>query len=158
MKVAALELSYKGYLGSLEASIEDGCLHGRILFIDDLITYEGDTVPAIQIAFQQAVDRYFAHCERTGKQPNRPYSGTFNVRIGPELHSRAAKAAHLKKVKLNEYVKQAIQWAIETNGVVTHEHHHQHDVNVTVERAGTPMTVVAGMGPPSWKNPNVKLN
>ena len=154
--MALTELSYKGYVGSIEASIEDACLHGRILFIDDLISYEGDTIPSIQTAFQEAVDRYLAHCKRVGKHPNKPYSGTFNIRIGAELHSKAAKLAHLKKIKLNELVKQAIQSAIEMNGVITHEHHHQHSINVTVEGGGSAMTVLAGMGKPSWQKANVK--
>jgi predicted HicB family RNase H-like nuclease len=156
MQMAQTELSYKGYIGSVEISIEDACLHGRILFIDDLVTYEGNDVPSIQEAFQEAVDRYLAHCQRVGKVANKPYSGSFNVRIGPELHSKAAKAAHQKNIKLNEFVKRAIKSAIDMDGVITHEHRHQHDVNVTVQDPGTTMTMLAGMGTPTWKNPNVR--
>lgn len=129
--MALPELSHNDYVGSIEVSIEDACLHGRILFIDDLVTYEGETVHEIRVAFQDAVDRYLAYCQRVGKPANKPYSGTFNVRIGCELHSKAAKVAHVKKIKLNEFVKQAIQAAIDMNGVVTH--HHQHDVNVKLQ-------------------------
>lgn len=71
-------MSYKGYLGSIEASVEDACLHGKLLFIDDLITYEGDTVPALVDAFRAAVDDYLAYCEETGKQANKTFSGSFN--------------------------------------------------------------------------------
>jgi predicted HicB family RNase H-like nuclease len=126
--MALPELTHNGYIGSIEVSVEDACLHGRILFIDDLVTYEGESVPEIRTAFQDAVDRYLAHCQRVGKPASKPYSGTFNVRIGPELHSKAAKVAHLKKIKLNEFVKQSIQAAIDMDGVVTH--HHQHDISV----------------------------
>jgi len=129
--MAQPELTYNGYTGSIEVSVEDDCLHGRIRFIDDLVTYEGGSVSEIRAAFQDAVDRYLAHCQRVGKSANKPYSGTFNVRIGPELHSKAAKVAHLKKIKLNEFVKQAIRAAIDMEGVVTH--HHQHDINVNLQ-------------------------
>lgn len=124
------ELTYKGYAGSIEVSIEDGCLHGRILFIDDLVTYEGQTISEIQSAFEAAVDRYLAHCERIGKLANKPYSGTFNVRIGAELHGKAAKLASRKGMKLNEFIRLAVQGAVENNGVVRHLH--QHDINVNV--------------------------
>lgn len=154
--MALSELNYKGYIGSVEISIEDACLHGRILFIDDLVTYEGDSVPGIQEAFQEAVDRYLGHCQRVGKPANKPYSGTFNVRIGSELHSKAARVAHLKKIKLNEFVKLAIKAAIDLDGVITHEHHHQHSVNVMFDGGGTTMTVLAGMSTPSWENPSAK--
>ena len=157
--MALSELTYRGYTGSIETSIEDDCLHGRILFIDDLISYEGDTVPATRAAFQDAVDRYLAHCKRVGKDPNKPFSGTFNVRIGREWHSKAAKAAYKKNVKLNEFVKQAIQSAIETNGVISHEHHHQHqhDVTVSIDSASPAVTMFAGMGTPIWQTQDVEL-
>ena len=156
--MAQTELAYKGYTGSVEVSIEDACLHGRILFIDDLVTYEGNDVPELQAAFEAAVDRYLVHCERVGKSANKPFSGTFNVRIGPELHGLAARAASRKSIKLNEFVKQAIQAAIASDGIITHEHHHQHDVNVKVDDGSRKMTVVAGMRTPSWENTNAKTH
>ena len=154
--MAQTELAYKSYTGSIDISVEDACLHGRILFIDDLVTYEGNSVPELKAAFEAAVDRYLTHCERVGKSPNKPFSGTFNVRIGPELHGQAARVASRKSIKLNEFVKQAMQAAIARDGIIKHEHHHQHDVNVKVDDGSTKMTVVAGMRAPSWENPNAK--
>ena len=154
--MALSDLTYKGYIGSIEVSIEDICLHGRILFVDDLVTYEGNNVTEIRAAFQDAVDRYLNHCQRVGKAANKPYSGTFNVRIGPELHSKAARVAHQKKIKLNEFVKLAIQAAIDTDRVITHKHQHQHNVNVIVEGDGTTTTVLARMETPLWETPDAK--
>ena len=65
-------LSYKGYTGTIDASVEDNCLHGRILFIDDVIAYEGTAVDDIKLSFEKAVDRYLAYCEETGKPANVP--------------------------------------------------------------------------------------
>lgn len=103
------ELTYEGFTGSIEISVEDGCLHGRIQFIDDLITYEGNTISEIKSAFNGAVARYLEHCKKIGKSPNRPYSGSFNVRTGPELHRLAAQKAASKGISLNQLVTQAIQ-------------------------------------------------
>ncbi|HUW38832.1 MAG TPA: type II toxin-antitoxin system HicB family antitoxin [Rhodocyclaceae bacterium] len=151
------ELAYKDYAGSVEVSIEDGCLHGRILFIDDMVTYEGQTVPEIQTAFEAAVERYLAHCERVGKAADKPYSGTFNVRIGAELHGKAAKLASRKGVKLNEFVRQAVQAAVENDGVV--RHHHKHDINVNVHSSDdVPMKGIATASsdqPALWERINV---
>lgn len=105
--------SYKGYTGSIEVSVEDGCLHGEILFIDDIITYEGIGVEELRTAFTEAVDRYISYCEETGKPANKPYSGTFNVRIGKELHRKAAQKAYLEGKKLNEFVTQCIRKNLE---------------------------------------------
>lgn len=149
------ELTHNGYIGSIEVSVEDACLHGRILFIDDLVTYEGESIPEIRTAFQDAVDRYLAHCKRVGKSASKPYSGTFNVRIGSELHSKAAKVAHMKKINLNEFVKQAIQAAIDMDGVVTH--HHQHDVNVKLQGTDEPLLklVASASGESIWEKASV---
>jgi len=106
--MAAPELTYKGYTGSIEVSIEDECLHGRVLFIDDLITYEGNTIKEITAAFENATDGYIAYCTKTGKPANKPYSGTFNVRIGPLRHRVLAELAHRQEMSINEVLCSAI--------------------------------------------------
>lgn len=126
-------MQYQGYSGSVEVSFDDGCLHGRILFIDDLITYEGDTPPELLSNFEGAVDRYIADCQETGRPANKPYSGTFNVRIGPELHKQAAQSAFQAGVKLNEFVTNAVRQAVEMVGGIHINHHHEHDVKVTLK-------------------------
>ena len=152
------ELAYKDYAGSVEVSIEDECLHGRILFIDDVVTYEGQSLPEVRTAFEAAVDRYLAHCERTGKPANKPYSGTFNVRIGQELHGMAAKLAGRNGVKLNEFVRQAVQAAVENDGTVRHIHQHKHDVTVKVRHEEASLTGYAVSGQETWGKASVLYN
>ncbi|MGC8491122.1 MAG: type II toxin-antitoxin system HicB family antitoxin [Syntrophobacteraceae bacterium] len=101
-------LHYKGFSGSVRASIEDSCLHGRILFIEDLVTYEADTIPQLKTEFESAVDDYLITCQRLGRKPNKPLSGTFNVRIGPELHQKVARHAALNGTTINDVVKKAV--------------------------------------------------
>lgn len=98
------ELKYKGYSGSAEVSVEDDCLHGRILFIDDLITYEAESIPELKVEFQGAVERYLAYCEQIGKLASKPYSGSFNVRIGPDRHKALSQHAARNGITLNEAV------------------------------------------------------
>lgn len=127
-------LKYKGYAGSIEISLADGCLHGQILFIDDLITYEGETVPELQKGFASSVDRYLAYCNKKGKPANKPYSGTFNVRIGQELHRKAAQEARKRNISLNDYVSQAVHKAVDQNDILKVEHTHHHCFTTTGER------------------------
>lgn len=65
-------LSYKGYTGSLQVSVEDNCLYGRIEGIDDLVTYEAQTVEEARAAFQEAVDHYLQTCAELGEPVNQP--------------------------------------------------------------------------------------
>lgn len=61
-------LEYKGYLGSVAYSDEDGVLHGRLEFIRDLVTYEGKDAKGIRAAFREAVDDYLELCEAEGRK------------------------------------------------------------------------------------------
>jgi predicted HicB family RNase H-like nuclease len=146
-------LAYKGYTGTIEASIEDGCLHGQILFITDIITYEGNTVDDIKTSFEEAVDHYLAYCQNTGKPANKPYSGTFNVRVGQDLHRKAVEVAYNQSITLNDFVAQSIKNAIEKNGVIKLEHTHHHNIIITDNQTST--TVVATMEKPlAWEKLN----
>jgi predicted HicB family RNase H-like nuclease len=119
--------SYKGYTGSADISIEDNCLFGRILFIEDIISYEGDNPGSLEVEFRAAVDRYLAYCASTGKSANKPYSGTFNVRVGIETHRHACIAAAEYGVNLNEFVCMAIEEKlIQSSSPVIKEVHHHH--------------------------------
>lgn len=50
--------SYKGYYGSVEYSHEDQIYHGRILGINDLICYEGESTEDLWESFKEAVIWY----------------------------------------------------------------------------------------------------
>lgn len=51
-------LEYRGYLGSVEYSVEDQCYHGKIYDIEDLVSYEGNTIEELMADFRNAVDDY----------------------------------------------------------------------------------------------------
>ena len=65
-------VKYKGYRGSIEASVEDKCLLGQLPFIRPLVSYEGNAVAELQHAFKEAVDDYLAHCNKQDIQPDKP--------------------------------------------------------------------------------------
>jgi predicted HicB family RNase H-like nuclease len=104
-------LKYKGYHGSTEYSLEDDCLHGRLLGINDIITYEGNSVKEIKTAFKDSVDDYLAFCKQTGKNPNKPYSGKMMFRVDPKVHAKAALAAQLKGISLNQWAEEVLREA-----------------------------------------------
>lgn len=105
-------MKFKGYHGSIEFSIEDDCLHGRLLGIDDIITYEGNSVKEIKVAFKEAVDDYLVFCKELGKSPDKPYSGKVMFRIDPKVHAKAALAAQMKGVSLNQWAEEILEKAV----------------------------------------------
>lgn len=100
--------SYKNYYGTIETDEKNLILHGKILFINDLVTYEADSMPQLKIEFETAVDDYLETCKEIGKQPDKAFSGSFNIRISPELHKKLSLYAVENKISLNESVTIAV--------------------------------------------------
>lgn len=101
-------LEYKTYYGEVHFSAEDEVFYGKIIGINDLVTFEGSTVKELKKAFNEAVDDYLDTCKELGKEPEKTYKGSFNVRIPSELHRQAARHAALRKMTLNDFVRYAI--------------------------------------------------
>ena len=101
-------LEYKTYYAEVHFSAEDEVFHGKIIGINDLVNFEGTTVKELKKAFHEAVDDYLDTCKELGKEPEKTYKGSFNVRIPSELHRQAARYATLKKMTLNDFVRHAI--------------------------------------------------
>ena len=102
-------LSYKGFYGSVEFSDEDNVFFGKIIGINDHITYEGDNVKGLRSDFQESVDEYLETCIQLCKEPEKTYKGTFNVRITPSLHKQLAVYSISNGKTLNSTVEEAIQ-------------------------------------------------
>ena len=105
---------YRGYLGSVRYSDEDEILHGRLEFIRDLVTYEGQDAGTLKRAFREAVDDYLDMCDEEGRKPDVPLKGSFNVRPGRELHRRAMLYARREGMSLNAVVTGALRRMLES--------------------------------------------
>jgi len=105
-------LQYKDYIGSVNFSSTDEVFHGKVLGIDDLVTFEGASVKELKKSFQEAVEDYIETCNKIGKEPNKTYKGTFNIRIGVDLHKEAATFAAMHNISLNDFVRTAIDYAL----------------------------------------------
>jgi len=102
-------IKYKDYYGSVEFSDEDNVFFGRIIGINDRITYEGDNVKTLRCDFENAVDEYIEICSQLGKEPEKAYKGTFNVHINPALHRQLAVYSASRGKTLNTAIEEAIR-------------------------------------------------
>jgi predicted HicB family RNase H-like nuclease len=102
-------LRYKDFIGSVHFSAEDDCFYGKLEGIDDLVTFEGQDVQTLKKAFQEAADDYIEICRSMGKPLQKSYRGSFNIRITPELHKRAAQKSLMLGISLNQFVQKAIE-------------------------------------------------
>lgn len=101
-------MEYKNYVGSVEFSEADEVFFGKVQGVRALISYEGTTAKELVADFHDAVEAYLALCEAEGKEPERAYKGSFNVRISPELHKEAAVFAVSHQMSLNSLVESVL--------------------------------------------------
>ena len=101
-------MEYKGYAGVVEYDSEAKIFHGDIINTKDVITFQGKTVNEIEKAFKDSVNDYINWCKEEGVEPEKPYSGKFNIRLDPQLHRQAAILAKKRRVSLNSFVEKAV--------------------------------------------------
>ena len=102
-------LEYNGYHASVEFDAEDKIFVGEVFGITDSLNFHGESVSELEEMFKQCIDNYLEVCEKIGKEPDKEFKGSFNIRITPELHKRAALEATNQKITLNQYVLNAIE-------------------------------------------------
>jgi predicted HicB family RNase H-like nuclease len=57
-----------------------------------LFTYEAADAKGLKKAFEEAVLDYLSMCRDQKIEPEKPFKGSLNVRLGPQLHRRVAIA------------------------------------------------------------------
>jgi predicted HicB family RNase H-like nuclease len=104
-------MQYRGYVASMIFDAEDKVIVGRVLDIDDIITFHGESVDEFESNFHAVVDDYITACEKLGAVPEKPVSGRLMLRVSPTVHAAALKAAARKGLSLNKWAEQALSTA-----------------------------------------------
>ena len=105
-------IKHKGYFGSVHYNSDDRIFYGKIEFIRALASYEGKDADSLEAAFHEAVDDYLTTCAELGREPEKPFKGSFNVRIAPELHERVMIVATQHGMTLNRFVAETLSQAV----------------------------------------------
>lgn len=100
-------MTYKGYVATYELDEDDNVFYGKLTGINQLVTFEADNAKDLKQAFHDSVDDYLAYCAEQGVEPDKPYKGSLNIRIGEELHRQAVLAS--KHTSLNAFIGEAIK-------------------------------------------------
>lgn len=106
-------LTYKGYQGRFEYDPDADIFHGEVLNIVDVVTFQGRSIDELKTALAESVEDYFDLCAEVGKQPQKPFSGRFNVRISPELHQKIVQKAALEGMSLNNWVSSRLEQSVQ---------------------------------------------
>ncbi|HWW41926.1 hypothetical protein [Pedobacter sp.] len=64
-------LQYKNYYTLVHFSAVDEVFYGKILAINDLVSFEGSSVKDLKTAFKEAVEDYLKPCSQIAKRPEK---------------------------------------------------------------------------------------
>ncbi len=105
-------MHYKDYYGSVHFDEEDLIFHGKIEFIRALVSYEATTARGLKKAFRSAVNDYLELCISQGIKPEKPFKGSLNVRLSPELHRQVAIIAASHELSINKFISETLEHAV----------------------------------------------
>jgi predicted HicB family RNase H-like nuclease len=101
-------IEYKGYRGVFEFDPSIDSFHGRVVGLQDVVTFQGRSLEELRREMANSIEDYLEFCAEVGKNPERPYRGEFLVRTTPEVHRAAAVRAEASGMSLNAWVEEAI--------------------------------------------------
>ncbi len=102
-------MHHDGYVATIDLDEDAGLFHGEVINTRDILTFQGRTLDELRTAFADTIADYIDWCRERGKDPERPYSGNFMLRVSPDLHRRIATAASRAGKSINGYVSDALE-------------------------------------------------
>jgi len=102
-------LNYKGYIGEAVYDDDLGMFAGRVVNARAVGTFYGKTVEELEEEFRKTVDYYFDLCQRKHVDPEKPFSGRFNLRVSPELHRKIYLAAREDEISINSWIAEGLE-------------------------------------------------
>lgn len=105
-------LQYGNYYGTVEFDLKERRIYGRILGLNDKISYEGTDLDSLERDFREAVNDYVNFCNEIGKEPEKSFSGKILLRVDPELHGQVAAAAQRSGMSINAWLNEALRASV----------------------------------------------
>ncbi len=106
-------MEYNGYHAKVEFDSEDQIFIGHVLGINDSLNFHGESVKELTQSMHDCIDNYLEYCKQVGKEPEREFKGSFNVRIKPEQHKKIALYAANEGITINQFVSRAIDYELD---------------------------------------------
>lgn len=102
-------MKYKGYRAAISYDEHDRIFIGEVFGVSDSLNFHGYSIDELEKSFHDCIENYLEMCARIGKEPQKEFSGSFNVRTSPSLHAKAAEYGAENGYSLNQVVSMAIE-------------------------------------------------
>ena len=101
-------LNYRGYNACGDIDEKTDLIKGRVIDVNDSITFEGESVRQFKQAFHEAIDSYLEFCEAENREPDKPFSGKISYRTTKERHRDLTIAAAQAGISVNALMDKII--------------------------------------------------
>jgi len=108
-------MNYKKYEAAVHYSEDDQIFWGEVVNISSptTILFEAENAKDLERAFHQSIDAYLDICQQKGKEPKKPMSGKFLLRINPQKHAKLSARVLSENTSINQWVSEAIDERLE---------------------------------------------
>jgi len=106
-------LKYKNFLGKVTYDDDAKILHGEVIGLNDVITFQAKDTNTIEKEFKASINDYLAFCKEEGREPQKSVSGETRIRMGEERHLLVSKVSQAKDISMNDWLNEAIDEKIE---------------------------------------------
>ena len=110
--MSAGRMGYREYDAIVEYDDGQAMFVGRLAGIRDSVTFKANSVAGLRKAFREAVDGFVESYTRIGKEPPKAWSGNLTLRVGPELHEKATRAAENAGMSFNQWGTELLENAL----------------------------------------------
>ena len=101
-----------GYKAKIEYDPELDLFRGEILGLNGSADFYGKNPTSLRKEFRNSLKVFLEVCEEKGIKPTKEYSGKFNLRISPRLHSEIATRATVEDKSINQLVAEILEQSV----------------------------------------------
>ena len=101
-----------GYKAKIEYDPDIDQFRGEILGLNGSADFYGKSPSSLRKEFKNSLKVFLEVCEEKGISPKKEYSGKFNLRIPPGLHSEIAARATAEQKSINQFVSEILKQSV----------------------------------------------
>ena len=102
-------MELNGYKAKIEYDSELDQFRGEILGLNGSADFYGKSSNELRKEFKNSLRIFLEVCEQNGISPTKEFSGKFNLRINPKLHSEIAAKAIGENKSINQWVSETLE-------------------------------------------------
>lgn len=101
-----------GYKAKIEYDPELDQFRGEILGLNGSADFYGKNPANLRKEFKNSLKVFLEVCQEKGITPTKEFSGKFNLRIPPRLHSEIAARASAENKSINQWVSEILDHSV----------------------------------------------